>query len=312
MKSGETYLLRLINAGLNEDLFFKVAGHKLTVVEVDAAYTKPLTVDTVVITPGQTTNVLLAADNAAGQYQVTASPFMDAMIVAIDNQTATATLHYEGAPAASPVAAIEVPPRNASALATSFADALRSLNSKAFPANVPQEIDHSLLFTISLGVNPCPSCVNGSRVVAALNNVSFVMPETALLEAHFFRKQGVFTADFPGNPPAAFNYTGSGPANLETTKGTRLYRLAYNSTVQVVLQDTGIIAPESHPIHLHGFNFFVVGQGIGNYDPKTSPSKFNLLDPVERNTIGMPSGGWAAIRFRADNPGNDEAFSRYE
>ncbi|KAI3514122.1 hypothetical protein L1887_12441 [Cichorium endivia] len=31
--------------------------------------------------------------------------------------------------------------------------------------------------------------------------------------------------------------------------------------------------------------------------------KFNLVDPLERNTVGVPSGGWVAIRFRADNPG---------
>jgi laccase len=70
------------------------------------------------------------------------------------------------------------------------------------------------------------------------------------------------------------------------------------------MQDTGIISPENHPIHLHGFNFFAVGRGVGNYNPKTDTKKFNLVDPVERNTIGVPSGGWVAIRFRADNPGN--------
>lgn len=65
-----------------------------------------------------------------------------------------------------------------------------------------------------------------------------------------------------------------------------------------------MIFPETHPIHLHGFNFFEVGKGSGNFDPEKDPKKFNLVDPVERNTIAVPSGGWVAIRFRADNPGN--------
>ncbi|KAK8926559.1 Laccase-22 [Platanthera zijinensis] len=304
VKSGKTYLLRIVNAALNEDLFFKVAGHKLTVVEVDAVYTKPFTTDTVVITPGQTTNVLLTTDKTAGQYMVTASPFMDAMIIPIDNRTATATVHYEGTLAeASAITAVNVPSRNATSIATGFINSLRSLNSNNFPANVPKKIDHSLLFTIGLGINPCPSCINGTRIVAAMNNVSFIMPTTAILQSHFFNKKGTFTTDFPGNPPVTFNYTGNGPTNLQTSTGTKVYRLTYNSTVQIVLQDTGIIAPESHPIHLHGFNFFEVGRDVGNYDPKTSPSKFNLVDPIERNTIGVPSGGWAAIRFKADNPG---------
>ncbi|KAG9453921.1 hypothetical protein H6P81_006825 [Aristolochia fimbriata] len=306
VESGKTYLLRLVNAALNEELFFKIAGHQLTVVEVDATYTKPFTTDTVLIAPGQTTNVLLKADKSSGRYVVAASTFMDTPIVAIDNQTATAFIHYNGTLASSltPTFGTRTPPQNATPIANNFTDSLRSLNSHKYPARVPLTLDHSLLFAVGLGVNPCATCNNGSRVVADVNNVTFVMPTTALLQAHYFNVSGVFTDDFPANPPSKFNYTGNVTTmNLGTQKGTRLYRLKYNQTVQVVLQDTGLIAPENHPIHLHGFNFFAVGKGIGNYNPKTDPANFNLVDPVERNTIGVPSGGWVAIRFRADNPG---------
>ncbi|KAJ8899943.1 hypothetical protein K2173_019648 [Erythroxylum novogranatense] len=304
VQGGKTYMLRLINAALNEELFFKIAGHQLTVVEVDATYVKPFKTDTVLIAPGQTTNVLVNADQNTGKYLVAASPFMDAP-VAVDNMTATATLHYSGTLSTTPTTTTTPPPQNATAVANKFANSLRSLNSKKYPANVPLTIDHSLFFTVGLGVNPCPTCKagNGSRVVASINNVTFVMPKISLLQAHFFNIKGVFTTDFPGNPPQTFNYSGPGPANLGTMNGTKAYRLPYNATVQLVLQDTGIIAPENHPIHLHGFNFFVVGRGIGNYNSKTDPNNFNLNDPVERNTVGVPSGGWTAIRFQADNPG---------
>ncbi|XP_060201892.1 laccase-17-like [Lycium barbarum] len=69
------------------------------------------------------------------------------------------------------------------------------------------------------------------------------------------------------------------------------------------MQDTSIIGAESHPLHLHGYNFFVVGQGFGNYNSSKDPANFNLIDLAERNTVGVPSGGWVAIRFLADNPG---------
>ncbi|OMO84242.1 Multicopper oxidase, type 1 [Corchorus capsularis] len=302
VKSGKTYMLRIINAALNEELFFKIAGHQLTVVEIDATYVKPFKTETIVIAPGQTANVLLTATRGAGKYLVAASPFMDAPI-AVDNVTATATLHYSGSLSSAATTLTSTPPKNATVVATNFTNSLRSLNSKQYPANVPLKIDHSLLFTVGLGVNPCPTCVNGSRVVASVNNVTFVMPKTALLQAHYFNIGGVFTADFPGNPPVPFNYTSTNQTNFQTTTGTRLYRLAYNSTVQLVLQDTGLITPENHPLHLHGFNFFEVGRGLGNFNPNKDPKKFNLVDPVERNTVGVPSGGWTAIRFRADNPG---------
>ncbi|XP_022730327.1 laccase-4-like [Durio zibethinus] len=302
VKPGKTYMLRIINAALNEELFFKIAGHQLTVVEVDATYVKPFKTDTIVIAPGQTTNVLLKAHRSAGKYLVAASPFMDAPI-AVDNVTATATLHYSGSLTSTATTLTSTPPKNATSVATNFTNALRSLNSKQYPANVPLKIDHSLLFTVGLGIKLCSTCVNGSRVVASVNNVTFVMPKIALLQAHFFNINGVFTSDFPGNPPIPFNYTSTQLTNFATKQGTKLYRLAYNDTVQLVLQDTGMIVPENHPVHLHGFNFFEVGRGLGNFNPKKDPKNFNLVDPVERNTVGVPSGGWTAIRFRADNPG---------
>ncbi|KAL5072853.1 hypothetical protein RYX36_011837 [Vicia faba] len=305
VESGKTYLLRIINAALNEELFFKIAGHKLTVVEVDATYTKPFAIETIVIAPGQTTNVLLNANQKSGKYLVAASPFMDSPI-AVDNVTATATLHYSGTTLANtPTFLTTPPPTNSTQIANNFLNSLKGLNSKKYPVKVPLKIDHSLFFTVGLGINPCKSCIagNGSRVVAAINNVTFVMPTTALLQAHYFNVKNVFTTDFPANPPHVFNYTGAGPKNLNTDSGTKVYRLAFNDTVQLVMQDTGIIAPENHPVHLHGFNFFVVGRGVGNYNSQVDSKNFNLVDPVERNTIGVPAGGWVAIRFRADNPG---------
>ncbi|KAG9155941.1 hypothetical protein Leryth_004165 [Lithospermum erythrorhizon] len=305
VESGKSYMLRVINAALNEELFFKIAGHEMTVVEVDATYVKPFKTDTIVIGPGQTTNVIVTAGKGSGVYMVAASPFMDAPI-AVDNSTATATLRYSGTKlTASTLTSTKPPPQNATVVANNFTDSLRSLNSKKYPAKVPLTIDRSLFFTVGLGINACPTCkpANGSRVVASINNVTFVMPTTALLQAHFFNMKGVYTTDFPGNPPTTFNYTGTSSANMATTNGTKVLTLPYNATVQVVLQDTGFIAPENHPVHLHGFNFFAVGKGIGNFSPKTDPKKFNLVDPVERNTIGVPAGGWVAIRFRADNPG---------
>ncbi|GLU02261.1 hypothetical protein SLE2022_195160 [Rubroshorea leprosula] len=303
VQAGKRYMLRLINAALNEELFFKIAGHQLTVVEVDATYVKPFKTETIVIAPGQTTNVILEADRHSGQYTIVASPFMDAPIT-VDNVTATATLHYSGTLGATATTTFAIPPpKNATPVAMNFTSALRSLNSKEYPALVPLKIDRSLLFTISLGINPCSTCVNGHRILADINNVTFVMPTISLLQAHFFNISGVFKDDFPGNPPNPYNYTGTQPTNFQTNSGTRLYRLAYNSTVQLVLQDTGMITPENHPLHLHGFNFFEVGRGLGNFNAKKDPKNFNLVDPVERNTIGVPAGGWTAIRFRADNPG---------
>ncbi|KAK6150877.1 hypothetical protein DH2020_015809 [Rehmannia glutinosa] len=303
VEQGKTYLLRLINSALNDELFFAIAGHNMTVVEIDAVYTKPFSTQSLLIAPGQTTNVLVRANQMPGRYFMAARPFIDVPIP-MDNKTATAILQYKGIPNTVIPTLPHLPAPNDSAFAFSYEEKLRSLNSPRYPANVPLKVDRNLFFTIGLGKNACPTCTNGTRLTASLNNISFVMPQVGLLQAHYFNTKGVFTTDFPDKPPTPFNYTGAPlTANLGTSKGTRLSRIPFNSTVELVLQDTNLLTVESHPFHLHGYNFFIVGTGVGNFDRKKDPAKYNLVDPPERNTAGVPTGGWTSIRFRADNPG---------
>ncbi|XP_019182569.1 PREDICTED: laccase-11-like isoform X1 [Ipomoea nil] len=303
VEQGKLYMLRIINAALNDELFFGLSGHSMTVVEIDAVYTKPFSTNAILIAPGQTTTVLVRANQIPGRYFMAARPFMDVPIP-VDNKTATAIFQYKGVPDTILPTLPLLPAPNDTDFAMTYNAKLRSLNTPNFPANVPLNVDRHLFFTIGLGVNPCPTCLNGTKLVASLNNISFVMPETALLQAHYFDMNDVYTLDFPDKPPTPFNYTGAPlTANLRTVRGTRLSKIAFNSSVELVIQDTNLLSVESHPFHLHGYNFFVVGTGVGNFDPTKDPANYNLVDPPERNTVGVPTGGWAAIRFRADNPG---------
>ncbi|CAN6446686.1 unnamed protein product [Victoria cruziana] len=303
VESNKTYMLRIVSAALNEQLFFNIAGHNMTVVEIDAVYCKPFTTNALLLAPGQTTNVLVQANQVPGRYFMAAKPFMDVPIP-VDNKTATDILQYKGVPnTVTP----NMPPllsKNDIGFVKSFNDKLRSLKSPQFPTNIPLQIDQHLLFTIGLGRDPCPSCLNGSRFIGSINNITFTLPTVALLQAHYYKKSGEFTTDFSDRPPMVFNFTGAPlTANLGTKVGTRLSWIPFNSTVELVLQGTNLLGVESHPFHLHGYNFFVVGRGISNFDPTKDPANFNLIDPPERNTIAVPTGGWTAIRFRANNPG---------
>ncbi|KAI3798879.1 hypothetical protein L1987_34163 [Smallanthus sonchifolius] len=250
-----------------------------------------------------TTNVLVYTNSAPGRYFMAVRPFQDVPIP-VDNKTATAILQYKGIPNTVLPSLPQLPSPNDTAFALSYNNKLRSLNTRNFQANVPLKVDRNLFFTIGLGKSVCPTCLNGTRLSASLNNITFVMPQTALLQAHYSNTKGVFTPDFPDKPPKSFNYTGAPlTANLFTIHGTRLSKIAFNSAVELVIQDTNLLSVESHPFHLHGYNFFVVGTGVGNFDPAKDPAKYNLVDPPERNTVGVPTGGWSAIRFRADKSG---------
>ena len=316
VKSNKTYLLRFINAALNDELFFSIANHTLTVVDVDAIYVKPFETNTILITPGQTTNVLLKTKSnfPNASFLMTARPYVTGLGT-FDNSTVAGILKYESPSHSAvsikklPLLKPTLPPLNDTSFAANFTSKLRSLASPQFPANVPQKVDRHFFFTVGLGTSPCEksqTCQgpNGTRFAASVNNVSFVTPTTALLQAHFTgQSNGVYSPFFPITPIIPFNYTGNPPNSTMVSNGTKVVVLPFNTSVELVMQDTSILGAESHPLHLHGFNFFVVGQGFGNYDPNKDPVNFNLVDPIERNTVGVPSGGWVAIRFLADNPG---------
>ncbi|MFQ6634163.1 hypothetical protein Gotur_011873, partial [Gossypium turneri] len=224
VESGKTYLLRIINAALNDDLFFAISGHNMMLVEVDAVYTK---------------------------YFMAARPFMDAPLP-VENKTATAILQYKGIPNIVLPTRPQLPASNDTDFALSYNKKLRSLNSAKFPAIVPFKVDRKLFYTVGFGKD---------------------------------------LIDFPDKPPKPFNDTGAPlTADLGTAHGTRLSKFAFNSTVELALQDTNLLKVESHPFHLHGCNFFVIRTGIRNFDPVKDPSKFNLVDPIERNTVGILLG----------------------
>ncbi|KAK3014100.1 hypothetical protein RJ639_009505 [Escallonia herrerae] len=312
--SGETNLLRIINAALNQQLFFTVANHKLTVVGADASYVKPFSTSVLMLGPGQTTDVLITADQPPARYYIAARAYASAQGAPFDNTTTTAILEYKTAPcpakgvSAKPVVPT-LPAFNDTATATTFTSSFRSFKK----VQVPTDIDESLFFTVGLGLSKCPSGAssrncqgpNGTRFTASMNNVSFVLPSNfSLLQAHQQGIPGVFTTDFPAAPPVKFDYTGNVSRALwQPIPGTKVYKLKYGATVQVVLQGTNIFTAENHPIHLHGYDFYIVAEGFGNFNPKTDTAKFNLVDPPLRNTASVPVKGWSVIRFVADNPG---------
>ncbi|PWA50537.1 laccase 3 [Artemisia annua] len=85
VNKGDTVLLRVINASLNQQLFFSIANHKLTVVATDAVYAKQFTTNVIMVGPGQTTDILLTADQQPGRYYMAARAYATAQNAPYDN-----------------------------------------------------------------------------------------------------------------------------------------------------------------------------------------------------------------------------------
>lgn len=67
-----------------------------------------------------------------------------------------------------------------------------------------------------------------------------------------------------------------------------------------LIQQADGIPPIPHPIHLHGHDFFVLGQGNSTYN---SSAVLNFENPTRRDTATIYGNGWLAVAFRSNNPG---------
>ncbi|XP_034674319.1 laccase-14-like [Vitis riparia] len=211
---GKTYLLHIINAALNEALFFSIAKHKMTVVGTDGSYTKPLTRDYVTIYPGQTYDVLLEANQHPDHYYMAAKTYSSAPIGpnAFDNTTTTAIVQYRGyyTPSSPPFLPY-FPAYNDTNASVQVMAGLRSLADAEHPCNVPLSPSTKLIYTISMNSFLCPnnSCggPNGTRFSASINNISFQSPTIDILQAYYYNISGVYGDKFPSVPPLVFDFT---------------------------------------------------------------------------------------------------------
>ncbi|KAF7812464.1 laccase-15-like [Senna tora] len=307
---GKTYLLRMVNAAMNLILFVSISNHELTVVGADGSYTKPLTRDYITITPGQTMDVLLYANQEPYHYYMAARAYSSSAAIPFDNTTTTAILQYRGYyyyP--STLSLPYLPYYNDTQAAFNFFSSLKGLPEK-YPHKIPLQVNTHILTTLSINALPCQRgqlCEgpNDTRLVSSMNNISFETPSIDILEAYYYHIKGVFGRGFPRFPPLLFNFTAEYlPLVLEIPKrGTEVKVLKYGVSVEVVFQGTNLVAGIDHPMHLHGFSFFVVGYGLGNFNKHLDYKSFNLVDPPLMNTVFVPTNGWAAIRFKATNPG---------
>ncbi|XWS21843.1 hypothetical protein CRYUN_Cryun30bG0090400 [Craigia yunnanensis] len=300
----KTYLLRIINAAMNEMKFFGITNHSLTVVAQDASYVQRFTSDYVLISPGQTMDVLIHANQNTGRYYMATRLFHDSAATFRDNIT-TGVIQYTNSDGGLNASLIMLPTSDDSDAAIGFISRIRNSNvTQNPPMKVPTDIDRRVYIAVATNTMPCDNCTEYFRFAASLNNVSFLSGRIDILQAYYNSTNGVFTEDFPLNPPVFFNFTGNLTGfNTRADQGTRAVVLNYAEAVDIVLQATNLGAGGSHPIHLHGFNFYCVRTGVGNFNNVTDPSTYNLVDPLLINTVHVPGGGWVALRFFATNPG---------
>lgn len=296
---GRTYRFRIASVTSLSALNFEIEGHEMTVVEADGQYVKPFVVKNLNIYSGETYSVLIKADQDPNRNYWLASN-----VVSREPGTpaGTAVLSYYGgrsSPRRSPPTA---PPAGPAWNDTAYRFR-QSVATVAHPAHVeppPPRADRTILLLNTQNKID-------AHIKWALNGVSFTLPHTPYLVA---MKRGLLDTFDQSPPPETYAHRGydvyAVPPNPNATTSDGLYRLRFGSVVDVVLQNANMLAPnksETHPWHLHGHDFWVLGYGIGRFDPAVHPASYNLRDPILKNTVAVHPYGWTALRFRADNPG---------
>ncbi|KAJ8761809.1 hypothetical protein K2173_004658 [Erythroxylum novogranatense] len=281
---GRTYRFRISNVGIATSINFRIQGHKMKLVEVEGTHTIQNVYSDLDIHPGQSSSVLVTADQLAQDYYIVISSRFTNRVL-----TTTAILHYSNSRKS---VAGPIPPGPTTQIAWSLnqARSIRQNLTASGPRPNPQGSYHYGLIKPSrtfILENSAP-VINGKRRYA-VNGVSFVPADTPLKLADYFSISGVFNlGSIPTSPSG-------GNAYLQTSVMAANFR----EFIEIVFQN-----PEDtvQSWHMDGYNFFVVGMDGGQWTP-ASRARYNLRDAVSRCTTQVYPKSWTAIYVALDNVG---------
>lgn len=299
VQPNKIYRLRVASATGLVSLNLAIANHKMVVVEADGNYVQPFSADDMDIYSGESYSVLFKTDQDPSK-----NYWISVGVRGRKANTPQALTILNYAATAPPLSALKLPtsPPPATPLWNDYN------HSKSFSYKI-----------LALMGSPKPPNKHDRRIMLlntqnsidgftkwAINNISLTLPVTPYLGSI---KYGLNNA-FDKTPPPD-NFSGlydvmSPPANRNSTYGSGVYMLKFNTTVDVILQNANALAvnvSEIHPWHLHGHDFWVLGYGEGKFTAERDAPKFNLRNPPLRNTAVIFPYGWTALRFVADNPG---------
>ena len=83
-----------------------------------------------------------------------------------------------------------------------------------------------------------------------------------------------------------------------------VYNFGANTSVRVILRNWN---PSAHPMHVHGHNFFVIGDGVGEWDgtiingPSPQRRDTQMLRGADPADLSRP--GYLVVQYDTDNPG---------
>ncbi|PTB41600.1 uncharacterized protein TrAFT101_009790 [Trichoderma asperellum] len=260
-KRGKTHLLRLINSGAEGLQRFSIDGHKMTVIANDFVDVKPYETEVVTLGIGQRSDVLVKADGKLDAYWMRSNISTKCSITSQPN--ALAAIYYDNADTNK---APKSAPWDAPDPGTCVNDDL-SLTEPVMRLPVPEPaVTHDIELKVSKNAT--------GHTLWTLDGESF---------------RGNFNS-----PTLLLSNLG----NLTFQQQWSVRNTGSASSVRINLMNN---SPASHPMHLHGFNMYILHEGPGEWDGKTIVRPSN---PQRRDVFLIRAGGHAVMQFdAAENPG---------
>lgn len=260
-QSGKTHRLRFINSASEGVERISIDGHIMTVIANDFVEIQPYDAKVVTLGVGQRVDVIVKADG-----DPKSAYWLRSNLTSCSNAkqpSALAAIYYDQAP-----------------------------DNTAVPTSTPWDVpdpgdcandDLNLTvpyFPIAL---PEPSWTQNMDI-GTFRNAS----------GNFLWKFGGVTARVDFNDPTLLQIKNN---DLQFEPEMNVMNFGTNSSIRFIVNNP---TPGYHPMHAHGLNMYIISEGPGNYDGKTSVRPEN---PMRRDVQAVRPFGHVVVQMDASNPG---------
>lgn len=258
--TGKTHRLRLINSGSEAVQRFSIDGHTMTVIANDFVEVQPYTTKVVTLGVGQRADVLVTANAGTSKSAYWIRSNITSCSLA-KQPYAVAALYYDRA------------------------DTSKAPTSSAWDVPDPGTCandDLSLTVPMYKMAPPAPSFTHTYDVTVGQNASGVTV----------WSFDGVSARVNYNAPPLLLAHAG----NLTFPVEANLRNVGTNSSVRMIVNNKSGAA---HPIHLHGFNMYVLAAGTGTWDGTIT----NPTNPQRRDVQQVQANGYIVVQFDATHAG---------
>ncbi|KAH8589692.1 laccase from botrytis Aclada At 1.67 A resolution [Bisporella sp. PMI_857] len=262
-EAGKKYRIRLINSAIDGHFQFSLDGHSFQVIAMDLVPIVPYEAESLHISIGQRYDIVVEANADPGDYWLRAGW----QSACNNNQNAdgmTGIIRYDNTSTADPTS-------TGITVDTFCGDEDASTLVPHVPLNVG---NYSSMTVESLGFT------FGSYFEWTVNSSSLVLDWENPTNLMILNDESIWPTEYNVIPIEAASES--------------------DWAVFVIQDRTGFGI--THPIHLHGHDFWIIAQEYTSYD--SANPNFNFVNPPRRDVASLPGNGYLAIAFEIDNPGS--------